>query len=886
MRPENLIARFRTAASRLRGFFSSRRLDRDFQDELSAHLSMLEDENLRRGLAPDEARRQARLRLGAEVPLRESHHDLRGLPWLESLLQDVRFGLRMLRKSPGFTAVAILTLALGIGANTAIFSVVNAVLLQPLPFKNPSRLVLMSGGWLQDPGGGYGSLSPRDFLDYRSQNSTFKQLAAEIHGDTIFNLALRNRARQVIGRVVTSNFFKALGIRPLLGRSFVASDEAASDPRVAILSHRMWKEDFAGSSNVIGRSLDLDGQHMTVVGVVPDIPLFQAADLWLPVPFENAGMETRLSHFLSPIGLLKPGVSLEKADADLAVVTSRIEREYPDFSHYGWHVYVVPLQEALVGNAREGLLILVGIVGLVLLVACANVASLLLARNTYRQREIAVRKALGGPRLRLVRQILTETSLLAVGGGAVGICLAYCGVELLRKLGPSSLPRLNEVTVSTPVLVFTAAVCLLSGILFGLGPALQASRQDVTPYLKGSRPQGQKSRGRAQNVLVVAQFAVSFVVLIACGLLLHTFWRIVHVQPGFDPNGVVTTDISITGTDYGSAQRRVAFVQAVEDRVRAIPGVQSAGFISELPLSGRENDTWFTTKDHPPTRPSERYVADSRVVAGNYFETMQIPLLSGRRFSRSDANRAPKVVIVNEPLVHAYFSGANPVGNRLEIFNGHGFTLSEIIGVVGGDKESALQQPSQAEIFAPYPQAASLRMTLVVRSRRDPLALASAIRDAVHGVDPAEATSAFRSLSDVVSTSQASERFEVILLSTFGAVALLLAASGVFATQSYLVAEQTHDIGIRVTLGAQRRHLFALVLRKGIALASLGACIGVVAALLLAHFMQALLYRVSPTDPLTFASAVLMQIAVALVASYVPARRASRLDPMAALRHE
>lgn len=882
MRPERWLKKLSLS---LRLLLHRREFDRELDDEIAYHIEAKTEQYIAKGMTPEEARRAARIELGGVEQVKENMRSVRTGAWLETFMQDIRFGLRILRKSPGFTAVAILTLALGIGANSTIFSVVNAVLLQPLPFKNPSRLVFMVGAWSRG-GDDIGSLSPRDFLDYRTENRSLEQLAAEVHGDTIFNLVLRNGARQVICRVVTSNFFEALGIHPFLGRSFVSSDEATTDPRVAILSHRLWKDEFGGSPDVIGRSLDLDGQHMTVVGVVPDIPLFQAADLWLPAPFENADMETGLSHFLRPIGLLKPGMSLEKADADLGVVTSRIEREHPDFSHYGWYVYLVPLQEALVGNVRDGLMILLGIVALVLLVACANVASLLLARNTYRQREIAVRRALGGPRLRLVRQMLTETLLLAVAGGVVGIFLAYCSVELLKRLGPSSLPRLNEVSVSSPVLVFTAAVCLLSGILFGLGPALQASHRDVTPYLKGSRPQGQKSRGRAQNALVVAQFAVSFVVLIACGLLLHAFWQIVHVRPGFDPSGVVTTDISITGTSYGNLQRRVAFVEAVEDRVRAIPGVESVGFISELPLSGRGNDTWFTTKDHPPADASERYIADSRTVAGNYFETMQIPLLSGRQFARSDVTGTRKVVIVNEPLARTYFSGENPVGKRLEIFDGQGFTPSEIIGVVGGDKESALQQPFRPEIFAPYRQAASLRMTLVVRSSRDPLALVPAIRDAVHRVDAAEATSAFRSLGDVVSGSQASERFEVILLNTFGAIALLLAASGVFGVQSYLVAEQTHDIGIRVTLGAQRRHVLAFVLRRGIVLAGLGACIGIAVALALTHFMQALLYRVSPTDPLTFGAAVVVQVAIALAACYIPARRAMRIDPMAALRYE
>ena len=871
---------------RFGGLFGKQQRDRELAAEIESHLQLHIDENLRAGMSPEEARRQALLQLGGVEQTKERYRDRRGLPWLETLLQDIRFGLRMLRKNPGFTAVAVLTLALGIGANTAIFSLIDAVLLRSLPFPNSARLVWLAGKW---PDGNDAALSPGDFLDYRAQNRVFEHLGAIIHGNTIFNLAGNSGPRQVIGNVVTYDFLQTLGMKSLLGRSFVASDEDASTSRVAILSHRLWEQQFGGNPAVIGQSLDLDGNRITIVGVMAkDAPFFSNPDLWLPAPFDNPDMQTRLSHFVRPIGLLKPGNSIEQANSDLAVVSSRIERDHPGFSNYGWSVYAEPLQTALVGMVHKSLMILLGVVGLVLLIACINVASLLLARNAARRREIAVRMALGAARPRLLRQVLTESIQLALMGGAAGILVAYGSVELLKKLGPTSLPRLSEVGISAAVFAFTIVLSLLTGILFGIGPALRASRQDLMQPLKSDGGVvGSKSKSRTHDALVVTQFALSFVVLIACGLLLRSFWRLIHVGPGFDPSRVVTADISITGSAYKSASRRVAFLDQLQNRIAAIPGVDSAGFITELPLSGRENDTWFTVPEHPAANANDREVAESRVVGGNYFQTMHIPLLAGRAFTPADTARAPLVAVINEPLARIYFPGENPVGKRLKIFEGRpDFATGTIVGVVRGDKELALQETLQPEIFAPYAQAAALRMELVVRSSRDPRILVPRIRSAIGAVDSGIAASQFRSMGEVVSASENGERFDVILVSTFGSIALLLAAIGVFGVQSYFVAGQTREIGIRLALGASPRRLFALVLGRGIAVASAGAAIGSVAALGVTRLLASMLYEVSGRDPLTFAAVIVIQIGAALLACYIPARRAMRVDPMVALRYE
>ncbi len=804
---------------------------------------------------------------------------------MPTLFQDVRYALRMLAKNPGFTLIAVLTLALGIGANTAIFSVVNAVLLRPLPFENPSRLVW---AWGKLPLYDRAAVCPPDFQDYRVQNDVFEHWGAVGYGSLLFNLAGNGKPEQVKGALVTSGFFETLGAKPLLGRLLLPSDEQEMDPRVAILSHHLWQRKFGSDPGVIGKTLQLDGASRTVVGVLPaDLPLFSDADLWIPAPFENPGMASRRSHFLRPIGLLKPGVSLKQAQAEMDTIAARLSKDHPD-TNQGWGLRLVSLRTALVGDYGPTLFVLLGSVGLVLLIACANVASLLLARNTARRREIAVRTALGAGRFRLVRQMLTESVLLAFAGGAAGILVANVCIGILKVVGPADLPRLEEVNLSGGVLAFTSGVAIFTGILFGLGPALQASQRDLTESLKeGGSSGGSRSKHRAHDALVVAEVALSFVVLIASGLLLNSFWRLIHVNRGFDASHVLTAQVSLVKPKYDSAPLRTGFFNQLEDKLRAEPGVDAVGYVSELPLSGQHNDTMFTISEHPPADPNNQNDAEFRVVGGNYFASLRIPLLAGREFTRQDSFAAPKVVVVNEPFAKLYFRGEDPIGKHLSMFEGSPeYVNREIVGVVGANKQYALQEMPLPQMFVPLQQTEFGRVNLVIRSAADPASLTPGVREAVLSIDPDEATSAFRTMDDVVASSTSSDRFNTLLLGAFGAIALLLTAAGIFGVLSYVVTQQTREIGLRVALGAQRANILRVFVGHGIRLALAGSAIGLAGAYGVTRWISSFLFEVTPTDPLTFTAVVLVMLGTAFAACYVPARRAMKVDPMVALRYE
>jgi putative ABC transport system permease protein len=798
------------------------------------------------------------------------------------LLQDLRFAIRTLAKSPGFTLVAILTLALGVGANTAIFSVVNAVLLRPLPFKNPARLVWSWGNCaLCD----HAAVSPADFLDDRAQNHCFDHYGAMAVGDSLFNLTGSEKPIQIKGAMVTAGFFDALGIQPRYGRAFNESDEKTTDPDAVILSHHLWQDRFGGDPQVIGKSISLDGKSRTVVGVLStDIPVLSEADLWFPAPFLNKGMQSRRSHFLRPIGLLKPGVTISQAQSELDSIAAHLATQFPE-TNVGFGVKLEPLQSVLIGNVRPAFIVLIGAVALVLLIACANIASLLFARNTARQREIAIRTALGAGRGRLLRQLLTESLVLALAGAAAGIFLASAGVELLQRLGPQSLPRLDEVNVNGAVLAFTFVTAIFTAILFGFGPALKASRRDLTQSLKEGGASGDsRSKHRAHNALVVAEVALSVVVLIASGLLLNSFWRLMRVHLGFDPANVLTTEISLVSPRYDDEPKRESFFHALQDRLQSAPAVISAGFISELPLSGEADDTFFTITEHPPANPNDINDADFRNIDGDYFGAMRIPLLAGRVFDRQDSTESRKVVIVNEPFVKKYLPNENPIGKHLKMFEGKPeFVVREIVGVVGGNKHFALQESLRPEMFRP---GSFMRTNVVVRSAGDPAMLASVVRVALRAIDPDEATSTFRTMDDVVASSASSDRFNTLLLGAFASIALLLTAAGIFGVLSYLVTQRTREIGLRMALGAQPQEVLRVIVGHGLRLVLAGLCIGVAAALVVTRWMSSVLFDVKPTDPLTFAIVAVLLTAVAFLASYIPARRAMRVDPMVALRYE
>jgi putative ABC transport system permease protein len=802
-----------------------------------------------------------------------------------TFMQDMRYGIRMLAKNPGFTIIAVLTLALGIGANTAIFSVVNAVLLRPLPFAHSDRLVW---AWGKFSLGDQAAVSPADFLDYRAQNHAFERWGGMGYGNMLFNLAGNDRPQQVKGSLVTEGFFEALGVRPELGRTFLISDEQAKDPQVVILSHHLWQERFGDDPSVIGRMLQFDGSYMIVVGVLQnDLPLFSSADVWVPAPFLSAEMSSRRAHFLRPIGLLKPGVSLAQAQAELDTIAGRLAKEHAD-TNTGWSLLLTPLQTALVGSVRQALLVIFGAVGLVLLIACVNVASLLMARNSARTREIGIRKALGAGPFRLVRQLLTESMLLAAAGAAAGLLLANLIVDLLKKLGPESLPRLSEVTVNGSVLVFTAGLAILTGMLFGVWPALRSNRSDLTETLKDGGASGHsRSKHRAHNVLVVAEVALSLVVVIASGLLLNSFWRLTHVHPGFNPSNTLTCQISLASGKYDEPASRQRFQDELMSRVQVLPGVVSAGAVSELPFTGQANDTFFKIQEHPAAEPQEMNDADYRIVGGDYFAAMRIPLLAGREFSRQDTVDSPRAILISEPLAKQYFPGEDPIGKHLEIFEGGSeFVKREIVGIVGGIKHFSLQENPRAEMFIPYSQNTMTRMNLVVRSSGDPMSLARALRESVRKVDSDEATSSFLTMDDAVSNAAAGDRFNTLLLGGFGGIALLLTAAGIFGVLSYLVTQRTREIGLRMAFGAQPGDVLSVIVGQGMRLAAIGVTLGLIGAYATTRWMSSFLFDVKPTDPLTFVAVSAVLAVTAFVACYFPARRAMRVDPMVALRYE
>ncbi|MGH9498943.1 MAG: ABC transporter permease [Terriglobales bacterium] len=799
---------------------------------------------------------------------------------MENLIQDVRYGLRMLWKSPGFTAVAILTLALGVGANTAMFSVTSAVLLRKLPFAGPEQLVR---GFGKFPRNDRASVSPPDFRDFRTQSHSFVQLAAMTGQDTTANLTGGERPEQVLRSRVSWNFFDALGVPMKFGRSFQASEEQVSDAQVAILGYGLWRRDFGGDPAVVGRKLTLDGRPLTIVGVLPeDLPLLSEAQIWVPLHMLSPEMNHREWHFLGVIGRPKPGVSREQAQSEMDAISANLGRQYPK-TNEGWSLNLVDLREVLIGPVRPTLWLLFGAVGMLLLIACANVSNLLLARVSGRRREIAVRAALGASRRRIVGQVLTESMLLSLAGGAVAALAAMWGVSLLRSLAPADLPRIDEVQVNGGVLLFTFAISVVTGVLFGAAPALQLARGSIDESLRQGNRVSHGQRRRLGRLLMVGEIAASFALLVGAGLLMKSVWRLIHVDPGFRAEHVATARINLNEGSYQDEGKRAAFFRQLEERLSSLPGVVSAGAISELPLSHQDNDDSFRIQGRVYAE-NENEDANLREVTPGYLKAMGIPLIGGRWLDDRDQQSSLKTVVVNEPFVKRYFGGENPVGKSLLVGGDNG--PREIVGVIGGVSHFALDQPQPAEMYLPHAQAPSTGMNLVVRAASDPEALASAMRETVTSLDPAESLSTLRLLDDVVDSSIAQPRFSAQLLGVFAGLALLLAGVGLYGLIAYAVAQRTQEIGIRFSLGAQRSDVLRMVLGEGIRLALLGSAIGLAAALGLTRLLSSLLFHVAPTDPMTFAGVGVLLTGIALLACYVPARRAMRVDPMVALRHE
>jgi putative ABC transport system permease protein len=793
----------------------------------------------------------------------------------------------MLVKTPGFTLVAILALALGIGANTAIFSVVNGVLLRPLPLTDPDRLVWAQGADLKTGEQG-GKISPPDFLDYREQNRVFEHFSAlqyisfTLTGDAA-------EPERVTGARVSADFFETLGIMPVKGRTFLAEEEREGSNRVAIISHGLWQRRFGADPNLVGRTVDLSGQSIVVVGIMPAGFQFPSeVEVWSPIPFGGKETTMRRTHFLDAVGRLKPGLTLQDAQADISSVARRLEQQYPETNtNYGMGLTLLP--EQIVGEMRRTLFVLLAAVGFVLLIACANVANLSLARGATRGKEIAIRVAMGASRSRVVRQLLTESVLLGALGGVLGLLLAVWGVDMLVSLSPEDLPRVKEVTIDTRVLSFSLLISILTGVLFGLAPALSFSRGgDLNETLKeGGRASGAATgHNRMRSLLVVAEVALSLMLLVGAGLLIKSFLKLSKVETGFDATSVMTMRISLPQTKYTEPQRRAAFYQQLLERTRALPGVEAAGVISELPLSGQNNDTYFTIEGKPPAAPgSEDRLANFRTASPDYFRAMGIPLIRGRFFNDGDREGAPHAVIISETFARRFFPDEDALGKRLTIDLGEPWT-GEIVGVVGNIRHFSLATEPFREMYMNIAQTPRGTVNLVVRTRSDPTALTAAIKQEVQGLDRDLPIYNPKTMEQRVSESAAAPRFRTLLLALFAALALVLAAVGIYGVISYSVTQRTHEIGIRMALGAGRRDILKLVVGHGVVLTLIGVAIGLVGAFMLTRIMATFLFGVSATDPLTYTVVSLLLLAVALVACYVPARRAMRVDPMVALRYE
>jgi putative ABC transport system permease protein len=803
---------------------------------------------------------------------------------MSGALRDGRYALRQLRKNPGFTAVVLFTLALGIGANTAVFSVIEAVLLHPLPFRAPDRLVWLNGKFPQTDEAG---VSPPDFRDYRASNRSFDQMAAFGYSAKPANLS-GDKPEQVLATLASAYFFECLGIRPLLGRDFLLSDEQEAAPQVAILGYGLWKRNFGGDRNIVGRTVRLDGQNLTVVGVLPsDVPVLSEAQMWVPMAMLQPWMNIRMGHSLKAIGRLKPGVSLQQAQTDLDAIALRLAQQYP-VSNQGWSMRQRPLADVLVGPVRPGLLLMLGAVGILLVIACVNVANLLLARSITREKEFALRGALGAGRGRMIRQALTESVMLALAGGGLGVLAAAWGVHTLPSLGSLNVPRLGESKINLGVLAFTIGISLLTGVVFGLVPALQVSSGKFSQGLRETnRTSAPAPHKRLSSALVIVEIAMSLTLLVSAGLLLKSFWRLIHVAPGFQTDHVMTARLSLNGPangKYGDPQNRVKFWREFEEQVRSLPGVDAVGATSELPLSGEHSDNPFRI----PGRsygPSEFDDAEVRQVTPNYFSAMRIPLFTGRWFDERDNSDSPGVMVVNQAFVKRFLGGENGVGKRLEMV-GDPKAQRAIVGVVGNISHRALSDPQRPEMYVPYAQYAPPMMDIVVRAAANPMNLAAALRDRLSTVDKERTLSAVRSMDDVLGMSISQPRFSSQLLAVFAALALLLATIGLYGLLAYSVTQRRNEIGIRLALGAMREDILRLVLKHGTVLALVGIGIGLITSMAATRVLSSMLFAVSPTDWQTFLAVAVLLLGVALGACFIPARRAAKVDPMVALRYE
>jgi predicted permease len=883
----------RSLYRRARALLRSELIHEEIDEEMRFHIDMRAEENVRAGMTPEAARREAERRFGGLTRMRERGYEVRGGRWLEVFWRDCRYGARSLRKSPGFTAVAVLTLALGIGANTAIFSVVNAVLINPLPYRQPDRLVQF---WETNPLKNWtqANVAPANLFDWQEQSQSFTEIAAYMGSDKkgpgLSGLQLNDggEPERLQGLYVTGDIFSVLGVGAAVGRTLNGEETWQGRDKVVVLSYGLWKRRFGSDPKVVGRVVTLDGVGRQVVGVMPQGFYFPSkeAELWVPMDWNRQRIAAlRRPHFLRAVGRLKPGVTVAQAQAEMRAIAARLEAQHPD-TNTQMGVGLGPLQEWIVSDVRLPLVVLLAAVAFVLLIACANVANLLLSRAASRAREVAVRRALGAGRWRVMRQHLTESLLLALAGAAAGLLLAAWFKDLLVSFSPDDIPRLNELRLDWRVLAFTFVVALLTTLLTGLTPALQSVQPRLASALKEGGQKGATGQGRrVRGGLVIAEVSIALVLAAGAGLTVRSFMRLQEVDPGFDPDKTLTLRVSLPREGYKEDAQQRAFFERAEQSMAGLPGVAATGSTTLLPLKGYRWTGDMTIEGRPP----EDYVREVRhkEITPGYFRAIGLPLLRGRFFDDSDTEKGQPTVVINDALARRYFPGEDPLGKRLKFGKpDEDDPWETVVGVVGDEKQDSLSAEVRPEAYHSHLQSAQDEMTLVVRAEGDPRALAGPIRERLRALDPSVPVYDVKTMRDVVYESLARERFVMFLMGLFAALALALAAVGIYGVVSYATAQRTHEIGLRMALGAQAGDVLRLMIGQGLAPVLAGVGLGLLAALGLTRLMSSLLYGVSATDPLTFAAVALLLTAVSLLACYIPARRATRVDPLTALRYD
>lgn len=889
-----MMSSLRRSLQKVRGLFAGQKSDTEFAVELESHLQQEIDDGVRRGLSEHEARRRSLIRMGGLEQTKIAYREQRGIPWMESLLRDIRYGFRQIRKSPGFSAAAVMTLALGIGATTAIFSLVHAVLLRPLAFPEQDRLMWLSQQNHALPGVVPEALSYPDYFDWRAQNHSFSGIASYAGGGVTLNL--NSGAQRLEAQMVSSNFFQVLGVSPVLGRDFREEEENAGN-HAAMLSYTLWRSTFGAAQDIAGKTVRMDDKTYVIAGVMP--PGFQfplqgpAPELWISLASDADGATPTTSqrglNMLGVIGRLKPGVTQEQAKADLSVIAGNLARQYPADNKQYTSALVEPELRHMTGDNRAALQILFGAVTLVLLIACTNVAGLLLARGSRRSAEFALRSAIGASRAAILRQLLVESVTLSLCGGVAGVALAFVLLRGMVRLLPLNMPRMEAAQVDGTVLLFVLLVSVITGLLFGVLPAWRVSQLSPEQALRhGARSvAGARGQHRIHNGLVIAQTAIGLVLLVSSGLLVRSFVRILNVDPGFDPKQVLTVRTRVS-FDTLSHDQHIQFYDRLVKRVAALPGVRSASAGWPLPMSDSNASVTFAIGGRPIARADEPNEAIGVVLPG-YFETMRIPLIAGRTFGERDTATAPPVVVINQAFAHKYFPGTNPLGQHIRSEMGDDVVehpMREVVGIVGDTRRRGLTTAADPQYFVPYAQALITNPYLVVRTAGDPELMQASIQQAVHELDKDVPVYQVATMEQYVAKSAAQARFQTLLLTSFAGIALILTAIGLYGLLSYMVGQRTLEIGLRMAMGARRSDVLGMVVGRGLLLTLSGVGMGLVLAAMVTRLLSGMLYGVRSFDPVTFAVTTALLLLVCVAASCVPASRAAWLDPMKTLREQ